>query len=703
MNIYDAKGKSIELGESVGRGGEATVYRLRGQTGWLAKIYERGPRPNYADKLAWMISHPPENPTARHRSFLTRLAFQLAVRLEKQAGRLYDASYPRSRTHARRLQPTPAAGDPAAFFDRLYLHRTARNLSATLIALHARGYVVGDLNESNVLVTPSALISLIDTDSFQVQEMRGNQVVSHPCPVGKLEYTPPELHGQAIGSIVRQPEHDAFALGVLIFQLLMEGSHPFRAQWLGSGDPPPVETRIAQGIFPYTTTPDSRVRPPKGAPDLNQLHPALVELAYRCFIDGHQDPQQRPVPEHWELALTAAEKALVRCPNHHLYSNHLARCPHCSAPATQSSPGATQSSPGATSHTAGQKPPKPRQKPRPTQPNPAFRHHRSRPASPAFNWQAYIASRMNSSWPRASYPSGVPYPSGIPYQPRPSSPSPSWSHPGSSQSWSMPVYRPGSLKAWVSPRLSKSLFVGGGLGALVGALIGGLAGLASASLGEIAAWTLLWALGGAAAGMLRGWKPGYRLSRWVDRHLGWDRVLPVFGLLAGAMLGMLFGFVIGWWAIIPVFIGLFLGARLGRKAGRKAVEVGNRIGWDRIWAGIGAGGAALVGWRVAVWLGGGAVGGLAVQGAASLSSWISGLFSVSTPDVLLTAAVSGVLCGGSGRRCIGQPHRSGRPSLWPGGLNSPGILNLSIRPVQNSPGEGSLFLRLVYTLSVHIF
>jgi hypothetical protein len=32
--------------------------------------------------------------------------------------------------------------------------------------------------------------------------------------------------------------------------------------------------------------------------------------------------------------------------------------------------------------------------------------------------------------------------------------------------------------------------------------------MASASLGEMAALTMLWALGGAAAGVLRGWKPG---------------------------------------------------------------------------------------------------------------------------------------------------------------------------------------------------
>jgi serine/threonine protein kinase len=669
MNVYDAQGKSIWLGESVGRGGEATVYRVRSQTGWLAKIYEQGARPEYADKLAWMISHPPENPTRSiaHPS----LAWPSAV--------LYDSKHilvgylmPHIQTavplldvfNPRRRQATLPR------FDRRYLHRTARNLAATLTALHVRGYVVGDLNESNVLVKPSALISMIDVDSFQVQEVCGNQILCHPCPVGKLEYTPPELHRHAIGSIVRQPEHDVFALGVLIFQLLMEGSHPFRAQWLGSGDPPTIETRIAQGVFPYSTFPDSRVRPPKGAPDLNQLHPALVELVFRCFIDGHKDPQQRPAPEKWVQALVTAENALRQCPNHHLYSNHLSECPHCGAAASKKTTTTRQTaSPhsGSATHPAGQKSPNPQPnpqprpqpnpqprpqpnpqprpqpnpqqrtqpRPRPAQPNTGFGRRRAAPATPAFNWQAFIASRMNIPWPQATYPFG------IPYQPRPASPPPARPQP-SSQPVSGPANHIVGLRAWARPRLTKSFLTGGGMGAMIGASIGILAGLASASLGEIAAWTLIWSLGGAAAGVLRGWKPGYKLSTLVDSHVGWDRLLPMLGLLSGAMVGMLVGLVIGWWAIIPVFIGLIYGARFGKRVGLKLVDLGSRIGWNRIWAGLSAGVAALFGWQAAVWLSGGAVGSLLAQGITALSGWFSG----STPNLLVTAAVSGMLCGG---------------------------------------------------------
>ncbi len=622
MNVYNAKGKSIWLDESVGRGGEATVYRVRGQTGCLAKIYEPKPRSNYPDKLAWMVGHPPKNPTRSIAHPSLAWPFDL----------LYDSNdklvgYLMPHIHAAvpilevfnprlRLATLPR-------FDRRYLHRTARNLSATLTALHACGYVVGDLNESNVLVTPSALISLIDTDSFQVQEAHGNQIVYHPCPVAKVEYTPPELHDLAISSVVREPEHDFFALGVIIFQLLMEGSHPFRAQWLGSGESPPIETRIAQGVFPYTASAGSLVKPPKGAPDLNQLYPSLSELVLRCFTDGHNDPQQRPDPEQWERALVQAENALVQCPNHHFYSNHLPECPKCHTATTSRKTAASQQTraprSGATAQPAIQRP----VKAQPAQPQPAF--HSPRPAFrspqpvatvPAFNWRAFIASRMTLLWPQPAYTSWTPS------RPNPTTPPPSRPQP-IVQPWQWPAHLQVSLWAWARPRLSKSLLTGGGLGALVGVLTGGLAGVANALLGEMAAWTLLWALGGAAAGALRGWKPGYQMSVWVNRRIGWHRLLPAAGLLAGAIGGLLVGTFIGCWAILPVLIGLISGAHLGKQAGHKIAKLGSSLGWGRIWAGLGAGSAALFGWWLAAWLGGGAVGDLAAQGATSLAGWLS--------------------------------------------------------------------------------
>jgi DNA-binding helix-hairpin-helix protein with protein kinase domain len=272
MIVYDAQRRPVELGEIAGRGGEATVYRVVGQANRLAKIYEPAPRPNYTGKLGWMVRYPPENPTERleHASLAWPggLLFDSKRQLKgywmpyiQRAVPILDVFNPR-----RRAEVLPD-------FDRRYLLRTARNLAAALSALHRSGYVAGDINESNVLVTPTALVTLIDTDSFQVSEEHQGNLVVHPCPVGKPEYIPPELQGQALAEVVRQPDHDAFALAVLVFQLLMDGSHPFRAQWLADGDPPPLEVRIANGAYPYVETPPYPVRPPKNTLGIETLHP----------------------------------------------------------------------------------------------------------------------------------------------------------------------------------------------------------------------------------------------------------------------------------------------------------------------------------------------------------------------------------------------------------------------------------------------
>src|SRR5262249_20945180 len=97
---------------------------------------------------------------------------------------VYEVYNPRSRL---RLSP---------LFHQGYLLRTARNLAAAVAALHERDYVVGDLNETNVLVTNQALVTLVDTDSFQVHDPHGDGGGGRRvfrCPVGKAEYTPPEL------------------------------------------------------------------------------------------------------------------------------------------------------------------------------------------------------------------------------------------------------------------------------------------------------------------------------------------------------------------------------------------------------------------------------------------------------------------------------------------------------------------------------
>jgi serine/threonine protein kinase len=330
MIVYDARGQAVALGKSLARGGEAIVYRVRDEPEFLAKLYVPAPRPKQEKKLAWMVAHPPAFPAevGNHR-LVAWPSGTLHNRRGQFVGYLMPfvtGAVPLLHVYSPKLREKTLPG-----FTVKYRYRAAQHLAYALSALHARGYVVGDLNESNILVTPAALITLIDTDSFQVQSRMGSKPILHPCPVGKAEYLPPELQGASLGSIVRQPEHDYFALAVLIFKLLMDGRHPFQGQWLRGGEPPALEHKIAKGWFPHTPKPHGMVAPPPNTPPLDVLPPQVAELLHACFVDGHADPLARPTPDEWVPALQQAEASLRECTNGHLFSGHLRRCHQCGA------------------------------------------------------------------------------------------------------------------------------------------------------------------------------------------------------------------------------------------------------------------------------------------------------------------------------------------------------------------------------------
>ncbi len=679
MNVYDSRRRLVSLGNRIGHGGEASVYRVEGRSASLAKIYEPAPKPQYLTKLEWMQAHPPENPTqSLHHSSLawpSELLYDPQRRLAgyimpfiRGAVPVLEVFNPR-----RRLETLPK-------FDRRYLHRVARNLSAAIGAVHSVGYVIGDINESNILVTPSALVTVIDTDSFQVEEVRHGRRVMHSCPVGKPEYTPPELQGQSLVKIERLPEHDAFGLAVLIFQLLMEGSHPFRAQWLGKGDPPPLETRIIRGYFPYTTAPGALVAPPANALSLNLLHPWLSELFRRCFVDGYRKASIRPEPSQWEHAIAEAESCLVTCEKGHIFSNHLRDCPACHPGAvsqakptipsrstnagrtgygrnkTQPAPqGGKANSPNPPSRPSGfslfpfgwlfspprqgsvranpqTQPPgpastkpatgagmgagtgknpvsssstKPRMSGSPTPAGSSTFSTTKPPTAPGKPSPA-ASTPFRASYSRSSRPAPTPPPSSAGASAgaaAPSTPFP-WTWPRTgfpSRFPSRPIYNPPpNFWEWLRAKTWKSLIYGGGYGALIGILPGVITGLATFSFGSLPSWNLLWALGGASGGLLRGYQPSYRFGSWVNRHIGWRRFWKGAGIGLGVSLGFLtmLPFI---WMIVPPILMMVLGGMLGSSAGEKIWLLGARAGWERIWAVTGTAGTALVGF-IAAWL-----------------------------------------------------------------------------------------------------
>lgn len=320
---------TLDPTETVGHGGEARIYALPQDETLVAKVYHKRSS-THAHKLGAMLANPPENPMAGVGHISIAWPVDLLRKVDGSDG-VVGFLMPRVKGMQSLLEfyNPKTRRQKCPFFNYFYLHRTARNLAAAVGALHARGYCIGDVNESNILVSNTALVTLVDTDSFQVRDPDNGGV--YRCCVGKPEFTPPELQGKSFHLVERTKEHDLFGLGVLIFQLLIEGTHPFSGIYQGNGDPPPYEERIAKGHFTYSTKHSVPYIPTPIAPPLEILHPTLRELFRSCFEDGHFNPLVRPSAQAWQSALREAENALVTCcaNNQHRYGKHLNVCPWC--------------------------------------------------------------------------------------------------------------------------------------------------------------------------------------------------------------------------------------------------------------------------------------------------------------------------------------------------------------------------------------
>jgi DNA-binding helix-hairpin-helix protein with protein kinase domain len=207
-----------------------------------------------------------------------------------------------------------------------YLVTVAANLAHATHLLHESGSVIGDFNERNVLVTSQARVTLIDCDSMQFTGPGGRAYV---CRVGRPEFTPPELRHVNWGKAVRQPSSDLFALAIHLYQLLLEGEHPFRGVWPGPREKPSVPDLAAKGTWAHKR--GGKLRPRPVAVGIGLLPDSIREMFRKAFEDGATAPSRRPTALHWHQALTSLAGSLRECAadRRHYYPPHLRHCPWC--------------------------------------------------------------------------------------------------------------------------------------------------------------------------------------------------------------------------------------------------------------------------------------------------------------------------------------------------------------------------------------
>lgn len=313
--VKSADRKAMALGALIARGGEGEVYAVNGNADLVAKIYTGGRAVQREPKVKAIID-------AGLGKDATMVAYPTAVLLDQ--GNRFAGFLMRKVAQAKplfQLYKPIARKQHFPNADFRFLTHVALNIAKAMASVHQSGCIVGDVNESGFLVSEKGTVSLIDADSFQF-EWKGRRFV---CEVGKPEYTAPELQNRPLREVVRQRGHDAFALAVLIFQLLWMGRHPFSGVYSGKGEMP-LEKAISERRFAYSLIRATGMTPPPGALKLDQFPAYIGTLFERAFGDA-----ERPEAEEWVSALTQLRRDLRPCPAaaSHYYPAQASTCPWC--------------------------------------------------------------------------------------------------------------------------------------------------------------------------------------------------------------------------------------------------------------------------------------------------------------------------------------------------------------------------------------
>jgi DNA-binding helix-hairpin-helix protein with protein kinase domain len=334
LTVYTSSGQELTLSETGKSGGEGKICAVKGNHFLCAKIYyKKAINEELIRKIFAMIKNAPEDPTwsvIGYRSIAWPIEM-VYFDLEKKHFSGYTMPLIDTRVFKEShiyYDPADRIRDLGGTFTWKYLMTAAFNIANAVTAIHQKGHCIGDLRESNVLVSPTTLISIVDCDSFQVRDSAGGKIFH--TRVGTGEFLPPELHSVNFKEKDYERMYsDRFALSILIFKFLMMGVHPYQAKGTVLDNTPSIEGKVKKGLFPYDDC--KVVQPPDYAPNYEIIPMAIKHLFSRCFKDGHKDPLKRPTARDWLDVLKDAIGRLKECRTNrnHVYSDHLTSCPWC--------------------------------------------------------------------------------------------------------------------------------------------------------------------------------------------------------------------------------------------------------------------------------------------------------------------------------------------------------------------------------------
>lgn len=309
-------GAPLELGKTIGKGGEGEVFLAQSQSRTAVKIYKPNLARSREDKVVAMV----EQGLWKKSSLI---AFPKGIVRSKKGEFLgFTMNTVEGHRPIHELYGVKSRKSQYPKADFRFLIRAAANTARAVGQAHQLSCVIGDLNHSGFLVSDTATIALIDADSFQFETDKGR----FPCLVGVPDFTPPELQGSSLNGVVRLKQHDYFGLGVAIFQLLFMGRHPYAGRY--SGGDLQLDQMIAKNLFAYSVKRITKVTPPKAMLALHDLPSDIADLFERSF---GLYPNERPDASEWVSVLTKLESNLSQCKvyNVHYFPSVAKSCPWC--------------------------------------------------------------------------------------------------------------------------------------------------------------------------------------------------------------------------------------------------------------------------------------------------------------------------------------------------------------------------------------
>ena len=329
MYLNGLNGQRYRLMEHIAGGGEGDLYAISGDKYHVAKIY-KDPTKQREEKIRAMVSSP-----LRDSSLLAWPKDAVYDINGRFRGFIMDRIY-----GGDPINVIYEIGSRAKYSKTPWTHRVviAINLCCALNAVHDAGQIIGDFNPKNMFINMrSGHVKLVDTDSYHI--VSNGKV--HPCIVSMPNYLAPELarrlsNGRTLESlkgVTFTESTDNFSLAIHIYQLLMNGAHPFQGAIRPGSDInlPGIRDNILDGTVPSMEVGSKHIIPPSYSPSFRSLSPELQALFSRAFLSE----KRRPTSQEWHSALVAYRNSLKQCRKNliHYHRDDLPNCPLCLAEA----------------------------------------------------------------------------------------------------------------------------------------------------------------------------------------------------------------------------------------------------------------------------------------------------------------------------------------------------------------------------------